>query len=207
MTTGAKSPLISPPAAREPIVAPGGRYYRRTRYFITVVLLFYGGWCIYDGFYNWQEPHWSQAHPDVQPYPPLSIHLNQALGILLPPAALLILLRAVTNSRGECRYENGVVSIPGHPPVPLEKIQAIDRKLWDRKGIAYVEYELPGSPPTKGKFRLDAFVYEGPPTEEIFKIVEDSLLKTAQMPRASKPIAPPPPTGGRLPPRPNLGGK
>ena len=85
MTTGAKSALISPPAAREPIIAPGGRYYRRTRYFITVVLLFYGGWCIYDGFYNWLEPHWSQAHPDVQPYPPLSIHLNQALGIMLPP--------------------------------------------------------------------------------------------------------------------------
>jgi hypothetical protein len=168
-----------PQAEKGPIVARAGQYYRNTRYIMTFVLLLYGAWACYDGFYNWPEPHWSQIHPDEKPKTQMDIMFNVVLGTLLPPAGIALLIYSLRNSRGEYRLEDDVIYVPGHPPVPLNKIVKIDRELWEKKGIAYIEYKLDESdmrPGSEREFMLDDFVYERQPTDQIFKAIEDALL-------------------------------
>jgi hypothetical protein len=64
-----------------------------------------------------------------------------------------------------------VLHVPGHPPIPLNNIRKVDKRLWERKGIAYVEYEVPGSAERR-QFKLDDFVYERQPTDAIFERIE-----------------------------------
>lgn len=184
------------------IVARSGRYYRVARYLMTLLLLTYGAWSIYDGFVSW--PHWADTHPLEKPKTATDIMLNQVLGVVLPPMGLFILGWALYQSRGEYRLENGVLHVPGSPPVPLEKIHSVNREAWDRKGIAYVEYDLTEAPSrgnagapgsygqatkaARGSFKIDDFVYEREPTDQIFKAIEDSLLKGHE---AKPPVTPP----------------
>ncbi|MGD1276606.1 MAG: hypothetical protein ABR964_05210 [Tepidisphaeraceae bacterium] len=179
--TDAQPNAASQQADSGPIVAHGGRYYRATRYIMASILVIYGLLSIRDGFYRY--PHWSDLYPNEKEKTAWDIGLNKALGILLPPLALVMLIRMFRKSRGEYRLEDDVVYIPGHPPVPLGKIQMIHRELWDRKGIALVDYDLsdgrPGAPPgQRGTFRLDDFVYDRPPTDQIFEAIEAALLTT-----------------------------
>jgi hypothetical protein len=208
--------VATEPTDAGPIVARAGRYYRVARYLMTFLLMTYGAWSIYDGFYSW--PQWPQTHPRENPKSHVDILLNQVLGVVLPPMGLAVLAWALYNSRGQYRLENGVVTIPGHPPVPLDKIQSVNREAWDRKGIAYVEYDLTDAPVrtkstgpvsyegvrkgAQGTFKIDDFVYERDPTDKIFKAIESSLLKAASSSRPT--IQPPPP---KLPPRPTTGSK
>jgi hypothetical protein len=91
------------------------------------------------------------------------------------------------NSRGKYRLEDGIVYAPGHPPVPLENIQAVDRELWDRKGIAYVDYDLGAG--KAGQFKLDDFIYEREPVDQIFAAIEATVLKDHAAPIAPEPQA------------------
>jgi hypothetical protein len=207
--------VVAEPADAGPVVAKAGRYYRVARYLMTLLLVAYGAWSIYDGFYSW--PNWPLTHPRENPKSHTDILLNQVLGVVLPPVGLGVLAWAIYNSRGQYRLENGIVTVPGHPPVPLDKIQSINREAWDRKGIAYVEYDLTEAPArassagpvayegirkgAQGTFKLDDFVYEREPTDKIFKTIESSLLKAAS---TRLPIQPP---AAKLPPRPKTGSK
>jgi hypothetical protein len=199
-------------AAAEPttqgvIVAKSGRYYRVARYLMCLLLLAYGAWSIYDGFVSW--PQWPITHPAEKAKTPTDIMLNKILGVVLPPMGLFILGWALYNSRGQYRLENGVLHVPGIPPVPLSRIHSINREQWDRKGIAYVEYDLSDPPPRgstaapdksgRGKFKIDDFVYEREPTDQIFKAIEESLLKGHEH---TPPATPPPPPAMKVPPRP-----
>jgi hypothetical protein len=210
-TPGAEAGLTGP------VVAKAGRYYRIARYLMTVLLIAYGAWSIYDGFYSW--PNWPITHPRERPKTDTDIMLNKVLGVLLPPMGIAVLVWAIYNSRGEYRLEDGIVTVPGHPPVPLDKIQSVNRELWDRKGIALIEYDLSDTPTrtrggtgapvayegvkkgASGTFKLDDFVYEREPTDFIFKTIENTLLKAASAtPTIQPPVA-------KVPPRPTLGSK
>jgi len=201
-----------------PVVAKAGRYYRVARYLMTVLLMGYGAWSIYDGFYSW--PNWPISHPNEKPKTSTDILLNQVLGVVLPPMGLFVVGWAIYNSRGEYRMENGIVHVPGHPPVPLDKINSVDRELWDRKGIAYVDYDLSVAPTkakagagapvayqgvtkgASGTFKLDDFVYDREPTDRIFKTIESTLLNAATSQPPTQPAQAP-----KLPPRPRMGTK
>jgi hypothetical protein len=63
--------------------------------------------------------------------------------------------------------------------VPLDAITELDKRLWDRKGIAMVSYELPGGGGS-GTLKLDDFIYEREPTDEIYKRIEDYVAPSAQ---------------------------
>jgi hypothetical protein len=166
-----------------PIVARPGRYFRNTRYIMTVVLIIYGGWSLYDGFINW--PNWAVTHPKEKPYSKTDIGLNQLMGIALPPLGILLLARCLYLSRGVYRLDDDVLYVAGHPPVPIEAIVAIDRSLWDRKGIAFLDYDLSHSTraqsadgqqsSAKGRIKLDDFIYDRDPTDEIFRAIEQSM--------------------------------
>jgi hypothetical protein len=187
---------VEPQAQTGPIVARAGKYYRNTRYIMCSVLLLYGCWAIYDGFISW--PTWGLQgfgnHENEKPKTWMDIKFNQVLGTLLPPGAIVLLVYSLRNSRGEYRLEGNVVHVPGHPPVPLSKIVKIDRELWDKKGIAYIEYKLDPAdtrPAADREFMLDDFVYERQPTDEIFKAIEGALLLDRGIPSRSQesPIA------------------
>jgi hypothetical protein len=165
------------------VTARAGTYYRWTRYIIALAVLGWGIASIYDGFFRYprENQDWIDQEKkaaiknnrdpnkvDVEklPHPGLDVPLNRLFGVTFPPLAIVLLIRWLYISRGEYRLENNTVHIPGHPPVPTDAITEIDKRLWDRKGIAYISYELPDG--TKGTFKLDDFVYERKGTDEIY---------------------------------------
>lgn len=76
------------------------------------------------------------------------------------------------------RLKDDVLYVPGHPPVPLDAIRQIDKSKWDKKGIAYLDYELdsqPNAPAVKGSIKLDDFVYDQNPTDAIMAAIEEKV--------------------------------
>jgi len=177
------------PEGPDEIIARAGTYYRWTRYLISVgLLIVYGSFFIKDGFVTWpQELKRAQylesigSHPEVKPHSETDIMINRALGATLPPLGLALLIWTLYKSRGQYRLSGHTLYVPGHPPVPLESIVKIDKTLWDKKGIAVIEYALPasdGSVDTTLKSReleLDDFVYDRNPTDAIVERIEQII--------------------------------
>jgi hypothetical protein len=200
--------MPTPPAAPgQDIVAKASREYRIKRLLMVVLLVGWGGWSLYDGYVKYPRDNAKiadikkqiQQKPKDDPevtkletqlrqlkeYTNTDIFLNRLLGWTLPPIGLLMLLFALHNSRGEYRLRGETLSVPGHPPVPFNAIDSVDRSKWDRKGIAYVNYTLLNG--TKGSLRLDDFIYEREPTDEIFKRIEDHTGTGDAAPTATTP--------------------
>jgi hypothetical protein len=194
------------PQQQGPIVARAGKYYRNTRYIMCAVLIGMGAWFGYDGFKAWPElneriaevKRRQVAATDAaeknrlgeelkklgEPKSDTDILLQEILCFVLPPLGIVVLRRALHNSRGEYRLDEGnTLHVPGHPPVPFENITEVDRSKWDRKGIAYVDYDLGNG--QQGTIKLDDFHYERPPTDEIFKRIEDFVTPQATAPAES----------------------
>jgi hypothetical protein len=167
-----------------PIVARAGKYFRVTRYIMAAFIFGYGLYSIYDGFFKYPrlnreylqkeraaaverglDPDKS-VDPTKVPHPGLDVPFNQFFGVLLPPLAIALLARWLHLSRGEYRLEGRILHVPAHPPIPLDSITEVDKRLWDRKGIAFVGYELPDG--KKGRVKLDDFIYDRKPTDEIY---------------------------------------
>src|SRR5688572_22777134 len=183
---GARAERPAPPAG--PHVARAGRYFRNVRYIIFLAAFLAGLYFLYDGFVDW--PHEQREYRRLQaeitaaqekgePFEHLrseqaelhdrsdsDILIQRVLGLTLPPLALLLLIRWLYISRGQIRLdEMDTLHVPGHGPIPASAVTHVDDALWDRKGIAYLEYEAPGG--ETGRVRLDDFVYERPPTDAI----------------------------------------
>jgi len=176
-------PVVDSPAepVTGPIVARAGKYYRNTRYLMVAILLLYGVWSIYDGFVKWPEDNRKAILPVEQggeglekgPHTNMDVFLNKALGVALPPLGITLLVWFLLQSRGTYTLDGDVLRVPGHPPVNLNEIIAVDKAKWDRKGIALVEYQTKAG--KKGTIKLDDFVYERDPTDAIFKRIDDLL--------------------------------
>jgi hypothetical protein len=182
----------APAAPGQDIVAKASTEYRVKRLLMVVLLVGWGGWSLYDGYvkYPRDNARIAELRKEIEKLPPADeqrtkkevelrqikaytdtdIFLNRLLGWTLPPLGLAMLVFALHNSRGEYRLRGETLSVPGHPPVPLSAMDSIDRTKWDRKGIAHVNYTLLNG--TKGRLRLDDFIYEREPTDEIFKRIE-----------------------------------
>jgi hypothetical protein len=185
----------------EPVIARAGQYYRNTRYLMAVVLLGMGLYFGYDGWFGWPnsnagydqlerqkvearrrgdtltEQKLLQEQAKFKRHSDTDIYFQKVLFCVLPPLAVLLLIYWLYSSRGEYRAEGTALEIPGHPTVPFENITEIDRRLWDRKGIAYISYDLGNG--RQGRFKLDDFVYERWATDEIFKRVEEYVTPPA----------------------------
>jgi hypothetical protein len=168
------------PAASGEIVATAARDYRIKRFILVAVLLVYGLMCIRDGFYRYpRENDQAKAKGEENlPHPGFDVQFNQVLAVLLPPFAIAFLLWCLYNSRGAYRFDGQTLRVPGHPPVPLGAIRKIDRARWDRKGIAYIEYQLPGESKT-GRLKLDDFIYQREPTDQIYEQITAAVLPAA----------------------------
>src|SRR6266566_2716485 len=196
-------PEANPPSKTKaddaaPIVARYDRYHRKKQYLLFLVLFCGGIYCLYDGFYKYPADNEAALHPKPTPQNPhptpqnpphgdLDAPLNKALGIILPPLGIYLLYRTLRGSRGEYRLEGQTLHMPGHPPIPLSAIRTIDKKLWDRKGIALIEYELTEGGERK-KFRVDDVVYEREATDRIMDRIEAYAASVQQQsPQAQQP--------------------
>lgn len=171
-----------------PIVARAGQYYRNVRYILTVGAIAGGGWFAYDGWVHWpqmnaeydrlEQEHQRGGTGDEKSFKAiiedkgLSKHNDKAilfqkvLAVTLPIGGLWLLISMLYKSRGEYRFDGKTLHVPGHPPIDVDAISAIDRAKWDRKGIAYVEYATPAG--GIGRAKLDDFLYDRGPTDDIF---------------------------------------
>lgn len=157
------------------IVATASTEYRVKRYIMVLVLVGFGGWSLYDGYkrYPGENEQAQRENPRIEklPHTETDILLNRAIGWSLPPLSLALLVWAFYNSRGRYRLHDNILEVPGHPPLPLNVIESIDKTDWERKGIAYLNYALPNG--MVGQARLDDFIYQREPTDEIFKKIEE----------------------------------
>lgn len=163
------------------VVAPPSSWERKKFLLISLIVLGWGWWSLYDGFVKWPADNQrviDEARAAGKPIPErlehndLGIFLNKLIGITFQPLGLLLLWYTFYRSRGEYRLSGETLQVPGHPPVPFDAIRAIDWKKWKRKGIAYIEYEVAGKP---GRLKLDDYVYEQDPTDEIYKRVLNAV--------------------------------
>jgi hypothetical protein len=190
----------TPLATKElPIVARAGGYYRNVRYLMVLATFVMGVWFGYDGFVKWprmnaehqalvehykNDPQASREKSfkavveerGLVEHNDMAILFQRVLTFALPLAGIALLIWMLYNSRGEYRFDGTVLHVPGHPPIPVGDISAIDRKRWDRKGIAYLEYATAGG--GVGRAKIDDFVYDRRPTDAIFKQVCDIVEPT-----------------------------
>ena len=177
---GAQSPA-------RPIVAGAGGEHRVKRYLLAVLMAGVGVWFVYDGFVGWPRANAEAVRkqpgidPEKVPHPGWDVPINRMIGLTLVPLAGGILWWAWYASRGTVSLDEAdVLRVPGHPPVPLSAVTAVDRSRWDRKGIALVRYALPDG--TAGRLKLDDFLYQRQPTDDIYDAVMASIEPPVEQP-------------------------
>lgn len=166
--------------ASRDLVARADVQYRWRVYLFFLVVFGYGLWSARDGFIVWpkENAEW-KAMQDRGQLPPRTLHspfdlfLNDALGVLLPTLSLPMFLWLMYRSRGEYRLSGDTLHLPGHPPIPLEKIESLDKTRWDRKGVASIDYLDPTG--AKRTATLRDMVYHRPTTDEIVSRIETHL--------------------------------
>jgi hypothetical protein len=170
-------PPDDPYAGQDVIVARAGRYYRNARYLMVLLCLALAGWFAYDGWVAWprENAQAQQRGEEKLPRSDFDILLQRLLAGALPFVGLGILIRALHHSRGEYRLDGQTLHVPGHPPVPLDSIRQIDKSKWERKGVARIDYEPPGTSETR-RLTLDDFVYDQTATDAILARIEAILV-------------------------------
>ena len=187
-------PSTPQPIAAGPLVARASNEYRVKRLIIVLMLVGMGAYFALDGWIRW--PRENQRIVELTKEKEVALHANdtakvsqldaeikslsqhsdtdllmqKVLACALPPMGLFVLAWALYYSRGAYRLDNHILTVPGHPPIPLDAIRSIDRTDWDRKGIAWINYEL--SDHKTGSACLDDFIYQRKPTDDIFKQIE-----------------------------------
>jgi hypothetical protein len=163
-------PEESDTALANVIVAKASRDYRWRRYILVIVIFGYGLYSLYDGFVRYPRANAAATKQglEILPYPGYDVPFNQAFGVALPPLSVIFLGWIVYTSRGKYEFDGINVSTPGSGSISVKSIRRVDRSKWDRKGIAYLHYQVPGSSKL-GVITLDDFIYERIPTDEIYR--------------------------------------
>ncbi len=177
-----------------PIIATAGKYYRNARYIMTLLILGFAVFFAYDGWKRYPEINQKIDKVDQElqvltnkttktpedeaqlkklydeqkelgsKHSDTDIMIQKVLACTLPVLGLGYAAFFIGRSRGQFKLENGILSAPGHPNVPVAGIEAIDNKMWDKKGIADLKY-------SGGVVRLDDFIYEQKPIDQIYEII------------------------------------
>jgi len=142
----------------------------------------YGLWSARDGFIKWPEENRQHqlerdrgkpASEIEADYNQAGILINQVLGVLLPVVSLPVFVWLMYRSRGSYRLENNTLHLPGMEPIPLDRIQSLDKSKWDKKGVAVLEYQdATGVAQTA---TLRDMVYERRTTDLIVERIEKAL--------------------------------
>jgi hypothetical protein len=188
------------PAADEIIAEPDAGY-RWKHLIVAVAMIGFGLWFAYDGWKKWpaenarirqvqQEKDAASNAGDsarvealakelqeLNHHTEMDLAIQKILAIALPAFGLFWGAWTIKDTRGVYRMSGNTLHVPGHPPVTVDDIRRIDKRKWDKKGIAYLHYEV-GTPPTLGVLKLDDFAYERKPTDEMLERIEKNVLGT-----------------------------
>ena len=192
------APIPDQPAVDE-IVALPDVGYRWKHLIMAVIAVAVGGWFAYDGWINW--PHMNQNAVRVEKeleaaqranneqkkndlalelrkyekHNDASILIQKILAFTCPTFGLWWGIWTIRATRGTYRLGGDTLNVPGHPPVMFNNIRRIDKRRWERKGIAYLHYEH-GQPAEPGVLKLDDFAYQRKETDEILERIEKNVL-------------------------------
>jgi hypothetical protein len=183
------------------VAAPDVAY--RWKHLILAVLMIGGGlWFAYDGWIKWPaqnaravELETAKATEASKPgggdkaridelakelgqiskHTDLDIIIQKVLAFTLPAFGIFWGGWTLRDTRGRYHMVGDTLTAPGHPPITFNEIRRIDKRKWDRKGIAFLHYEH-GTPPVRGILKLDDFAYERNATDAILERIERSLL-------------------------------
>jgi hypothetical protein len=178
------------------VVARFGSYYRNMRYIMVTLVIAFGAWFGYDGFVGYPEhnrkydeiarrmeeaqrrednENAARAAEELRKHgarkTDTDIAFQKWLCFSLPPLGLAYLAFVLYRSRGEFRLEGSRLSIPGGKTLDLSQVKSVDNTLWDRKGIAIVNYD-------GGSFKLDDFIYEAKPIRAIHEAIMKRVAPT-----------------------------
>jgi hypothetical protein len=196
------------------LVAKPATYFRNARFIVVLMMLGFGVYCLYDGFIKY--PHENEKviidaidkarrtaetgsltpqeelkiREELEAKPKntkMSIFLNRLMGFLLPPGGITLLAWTLYRSRGVIELKNYILGAPGHPPIPLDAIRRIDQTLWERKGIAYLHYELSNG--VQGKVCIDDFIHNDLVVREIMTRIENFVKQKIQTEGSESPKA------------------
>ena len=161
---------------------------------VACVCLGFSGWSYYDGKYAWPAQReralkyqeledfgelekWPEvaAENGWEPYNPgepkkeTDIQLQFYMVGIAGIPGLLVLINVLRSLGRWIEMDDKCLRSSRGEEVPLDAITQIDKKRWDKKGIAKVHYQANGS---EKKFTLDDFIYERPTTDEILRQLE-----------------------------------
>lgn len=106
-----------------------------------------------------------------------SLWAQIAIGSVCTPLGLWMLWRHLRATSGRYLLDNNVLTIPRHPPIPMDSVTAIRNAKWMTKGLAFFEYKTPEG--KAGTFTLDALAYETKPSDAIHdELVRNLRLRT-----------------------------
>ena len=185
------------------LVARPDKRYRRKHLIMAVALILAGGWFAYDGWIGWPEQNRLADETTVkfeaaqratprdekeverlaaelkkyEKHNDAAILLQKFLAFACPAFGIFWGAWTLRDTRGAYRMTGTTLHVPGHPPVSVDDVRRIDKRKWDKKGIAYLHYEA-GTPPTAGVLKLDDFAYERKPTDEMLERIEKNVLST-----------------------------
>jgi hypothetical protein len=191
MTSTTESPAPASTPAGEIVARPDNWYRVKWIAMSLGIILYCGGRFLQDGFINY--PRNNQRIAEVEKQRDLTkdpaektrldkerdalgaiktdydLNLQKFIGFVSLPLGLWLLINTLKKTRGQIRLSGQTVDAPGHPPVPFESITSIDNRLWDKKGIAYVNYSL--SEGRNGQITLDDFAYQREPLDKIYDAI------------------------------------
>jgi len=127
---------------------------------IAVSLLGFAGWYAYDAQTGYpRENQEAAARQEAPPYSERDIAVQWMIaGGCLVLSVVVLMRLAVHFGRRWSADETGLRG-PRGLDLSYDRITAIDKTRWDRKGIAVVHYQTPSG--EAGAVKLDAWVFRG----------------------------------------------
>jgi hypothetical protein len=196
----------APDTANDEIIARPDIRYRGKHLAMALASIIFGLWFAYDGYIGWPKHNVevrnvkkaigdAEAKNDAEAarqakaklgsmraeYTETDILIQKLLAYTLPVAGLLYGIWTLIATRGQLHLQGKLLRIPGAGSIPFEDIRRIDKRRWDRKGIALVHYET-HHPRRTRIFKLDDFAYARKPTGEILARIEEHLAPPTAMP-------------------------
>jgi hypothetical protein len=188
-------------SADDEIIAQPDAGYRWKHLIVSVAMIAFGLWFAYDGWKKWPDENvritqvqkekdaanaagdsakveaLAKELGDMEHHSEMDLAIQKALAIALPAFGLVWGIWTIKDTRGVYRMSGNTLHVPGHPPVTVDDIRRIDKRKWDKKGVAYLHYEI-GQPPTAGILKLDDFAYERKPTDDMLERIEKNVMSS-----------------------------
>ncbi len=119
------------------IVAPASKYARNTGIIIALVVIGFGLYCIYDGYYNQEfiEKHTKEGVPDG------TLSFNRKAPPFLIGAGIIYGIITFVASKKKVVAEENELIIDDKLKIPYDAVQSIDKTHFEKKGYFIFTYK------------------------------------------------------------------